>query len=313
MAEMMKAVRFHGFGDASVLQYEEAPRPEPKAGEVLVRIIATSVNPLDWKIREGYMQGMMPITLPFIPGGDIAGVVETVGEGVSDFAAGDAVFGRVPPQAGGGYAEYVAAPVALLAKKPEEISFEQAASAPIVSLTAWQSLFRFGGLQPGQSILIHGAAGGLGLFAVQFAKWKGASPIYATASASDKEFVQQLGADTVIDYKNERFEEIVHGVDVVLDTVGGETQERSWGVLKPGGILVATSAPPASEKADAHGVRAVMVQVEPTSELNDIAALLASGTVKTEIGKTLPLSEAGKAQELSQHGHVRGKIVLTVN
>ncbi len=311
MADTMKAVRFHEYGGSGVLAYEDAPRPELKPDEVLLRVEATSVNPMDWKIREGFMKEMLPIAFPFTPGGDVAGVVEEAGAGVTDFAAGDAVFGFVPMQAGGGYAEYVAVPVAMLTRKPDAVSFVEAASLPVVSLTAWQALFDFGGLQAGQSVLIHGGAGGVGMFAVQFAKRKGASPIYVTASAGDKAFVAGLGADTVIDYENERFEEIAKNVDMVLETIGGETQERSWGTLKPGGILVATAAPPPQEKAAAQGVRAAMVQLKPTGAgLAEIVALLAEGKVKTEIGKTFPLAQAREAQELSQHGHIRGKIVL---
>ena len=311
MTETMKAVRFHKYGDADVLKYEDAPRPEPGSEDVLVKIKATSVNPVEWKLREGYMKDMMPVTFPFTPGGDIAGVVEAVGAGVTDFAPGDAVLGRLAPQSGGGYAEYAATPAATLTRKPESLSFVEAASIPVVSLTAWQSLFDFGGLLVGQSVLIHGGAGGVGLFAVQFARWKGASRIYATASAGDKEFVQNLGADTVIDYKNERFEDIAQNVDLVLDTIGGETQERSWGTLKKGGILVATTGPPAADKAAAHGVRAVMAQVKPTiGGLAEIVGLMSDGEIKTEVGKTFPLAEARAAQDLSQHGHIRGKIVL---
>lgn len=309
----MTAVRFHEYGDASVLQVESVPRPELGADKVLVRLYAVSINPLDWKLRQGFMKDMMPLRFPFTPGGDFAGIVESVGSGVTGFAVGDTVFGRVDPVIGGAYAEYVAASPDDLAPKPESMSFVDAASVPVVAMTAWQSIFDIGGLSTGQTILIHGGAGGVGLFAVQLAKTKGAT-VYATCSEADKSFVKSLGADTVIDYKNERFEEIAKNIDVVLDTVGGETQERSWGVLKPGGMLVATTAPPSPEKAVAHGVRAAMVQVTPTAALlAEIAGLLADGSVKTEVGKTFPLAEVGAAHELSQHGHVRGKIVLTVD
>ncbi len=308
----MTAVRFHDYGDASVLAVESVPRPTPQLEHVLVRVRAAAVNPLDWKLRQGLMKDMMPLQLPFTPGGDLAGVVEAV-EGGAKFAVGDAVFGALAPFGGGAYAEFAVAAPDVLEHKPENLSFAEAASVPGVALTAWQALFDFGGLQSGQTLLIHGGAGGVGLFAVQFAKQKGAT-VYATCSDTDKAFVSGLGADTVIDYKNERFEDVVQNVDVVLDLVGGETRDRSWGVLKPGGILVSTPAPPSPEKAAAHNVRAAFVQLKPTAGLlAQIAQMLGSGAVKTEVGKTFPLSDAAAAQELSQHGHVRGKIVLTVD
>lgn len=310
--QTMTAVRFHEYGDASVLKVESVPRPVPSTEQVLVRVHAASVNPLDWKLREGFMKGMMPLHLPFTPGSDLAGVVESVGETAAGFVVGDAVFGGINPQIGGACAEFVAVSPHGLVRKRDSLSFDEAASVPSVAMTAWQALFDFGGLQSGQTVLIHGGAGGVGMFAVQFAKQKGAT-VYATCSDTDKSFVSGLGANTVIDYKNERFETIAKNVDVVLDLIGGETQERSWQAIKPGGILVGATAPPSPEKAAAHGVRAAMVQVKPTPELlSQIAQMLADGSVKTEVGKTFPLADAPAAHELSQHGHVRGKIVLTV-
>lgn len=308
----MEAVRFHDYGGADALHVELVPRPEPGVGEVLVHIRAASVNPADWKLREGGMKNFMALTLPFTPGCDFAGTVAAVGVGVTTFEAGDAVVGMTPPQKGGAYAEYVSVPATQMVRKPDGLSFVDAASFPVAALTAWQGLHDSGGLKSGQSVLIHGGAGGVGIFATQFARQAGANPIYVTASGADKEFVESLGATQAIDYKNERFEEIAKNVDVVLDLVGGETQERSWGVLKPGGILVSVTSPPSEDKAAAHGVRAAMLHARPTQEqLTLIADLLANGTVNTVIGKTFGLTEARAAQEQSRHGHTRGKIVLT--
>jgi NADPH:quinone reductase-like Zn-dependent oxidoreductase len=213
---------------------------------------------------------------------------------------------------GGAYAEYVTAPVAQLALKPQTLDFSQAASIPVVASTSWESLFEKAGLAAGQSVLIHGGAGGVGMFAVQFARWKGAHVI-ATASATDLDFVRSLGAAEVIDYKGERFEEKVSNLDVVLDLIGGETQQRSWQTLKPGGILVSTTAPPSEEEAIKHGVRATMIQMHPSGELlAEIAGLIDSGQVQTFVGATFPLEQAGQAQEANRTGHVRGKIVIQV-
>ena len=312
MTATMTAVRFHEYGDASVLQVESVPRPIPSDEQVLVHVRAVSVNPLDWKLRQGFMKDMVPLQFPFTPGGDFAGTVAVSGSGSTRWAVGEAVFGRVDPMVGGAYAEFVAVAPDAIERKPDNLSFAEAASVPVVALTAWQGIFDFGGLQAGQTILIHGAAGGVGMFAVQFAKQKGAT-VYATCSEGDKAFVSGLGADSVIDYKNQRFEDIAKNVDVVLDLVGGETGERSWQTLKPGGILVGSTAPPSPENAAAHHVRAAMVQVTATAALlAQIAGLLADGKVKTEVGKTFTLTDVRAAQELSQNGHVRGKIVLTV-
>ena len=308
-SQTMTAVRFHEYGDPSVLKVETVPRPAAVGEQLLVRVHAASVNPLDGKLREGEMQQMMPLELPFIPGCDFAGVVEAAPDG-APFTIGDAVFCCLPPPFGGAYAEYVAAEPNFLARKPENLSFVEAASVPVVAMTAWESL-RMADLQNGQSILIQGGAGSVGLFAVQFAKQQGAT-VYATCSGRDKDFVLGLGADTAIDYKNKDFQTLVQNVDVVLDTVGGETQEKSWAVLKPGGILIAASQPPDAEKAKAHGVRAAMVNLKPTGDLlAQIAEMLQSGVIRTEVGKVFPLAEAKEAQELSKNGHVRGKIVLT--
>ena len=307
----MKAVRLHEFGGPDVLQYEDAPRPEPGPGEVLIRVRASSVNPADWKIREGYFEKMIPHTLPLILGLDAAGVVEAAGPGVTEFRVGDEVYANVGMTRDGSYAEYVTTPAGTVALKPKTADFGTAASVP-TALTAWQALFDIAGLKAGQTALIQGAGGAVGSAAVQFAKNAGAT-VVATASGDDLAYVRGLGADTAVDYKTQRFEDAAHGVDVVLDTVGGETQIRSFGTMKPGGTLVATTAPPDMDAAGKHGVTAKMIQLSPNAgQLREVAALMDAGKFRVRVGLTLPLSEARQAQEKGQAGQVRGKIVLSV-
>jgi NADPH:quinone reductase-like Zn-dependent oxidoreductase len=307
MTTTMKAERVHSFGGPDVLQSEDIPRPEPKDDELLVHVRAAGVNPADWKLREG----QLPTALPFTMGIDFAGVVEAVGQNVKEFRIGDSVLGQVSEESGS-YAEYATAPASQVTRKPDALDDIQAAALPVAALTAWQALFDAADLQAGQKVLIHAAAGGVGSFAVQFAKWKGAYVI-GTASTSHADKVRNLGADEVIDYHETRFENILRDIDVVLDTVGGDTQERSWLVLKPGGILVSLVQPPSQDKAAAYDVRGLMMRQKPSGdELSKIAELVASGRVKVNIETVLPLAEARKAQELSQSGHAGGKIVLKV-
>lgn len=287
----MKAVQIHAYGTPDVLNYEDVPRPEPGSGEVLIRVKAVSVNPLDWKIRAGYLQEMMPVSLPLILGMDLAGIIETVGSGVTHLSVGQEVYAATSDMTHfGGYAEFVVRQADYVAPKPKTLDYIQSASIPVVAATAWQALFDVGGLATGQKVLIHGAAGGVGMFAVQFAKLKSAYVI-GTASAHNADFVRSLGADEVIDYHTTPFEQVVRDVDVVIDTQGGNTQARSWGFLKPGGILVATPAPRSPEMAAQMGVRAAMVQVNPTAEiLTQIAESIDTGKVKTEVATVLPLT-----------------------
>jgi NADPH:quinone reductase-like Zn-dependent oxidoreductase len=304
---MMKAIRIHEFGESEVLVHEEVPEPEPEAGEVKVRVIAAGVNPADWKLRRGYMKPPLPVT----PGLDIAGIVEAVGPEVGDFQPGDEVFGRVKPEHGG-YAELTIAKASEIAHKPRTIGFVEAAAVPTPGLTAWQALFDIAGLEAGQTVLIHGAAGGVGTFAVQFANWRGAHVI-GTASKDHADYARDLGADRMIDYREERFEEVVHDVDVVLDTVGEDTFERSWQVLKPGGVLVTLVARVPEGEAERRGVRAVHVAVKSDgSELARIATLIDEGQVRPIVTEVLPLSEARRAHEMSEARHVAGKLVLRV-
>lgn len=308
--DTMKAVRMHDFGGVDVLKFEDATKPAPGPGEVLVHVKAAGVNPVDWKIRDGMMRGA--ISLPFTPGFDVSGTVEATEASVKNFAKGDEVFAYLAITKGGGYAEYAVVPAKDLAKKPSTVDHIHAAAVPLAGLTAWQALFDHAQLSKGQTILIHGAAGGVGHFAVQLAKWKGATVI-ATASAANEEFVKQLGADTVIDYKNQRFEEIAKNVDVVFDMIGGDTLERSYGVLKDGGYLVSIVAPPSPEKLKLKNAKGSVFLVMPNAaELAQIAKLIDEGIVNAEVSTTFELKDAAKAQERSKNGGGRGKIVLTI-
>jgi NADPH:quinone reductase-like Zn-dependent oxidoreductase len=306
----MKAVRVHEFGDRSVLKLESVDRPTPGAGEMLVRVHAASVNPVDWKIREHGKQ--MGRSVPYTPGFDFSGVVESVGSGVTKFKASDAIFAMLDLRRGGAYAEYAIVKESEAAIKPAKTSHVDAASVPLVALTAWQALLDTAKLQQGQTVLIHGGSGGVGSVAVQLAKAKGAKVI-ATASKENLEFLRQLGADEVIDYRAQKFDEIVKDVDVVLDTVGGETQQRSIGVLKKGGILVSIVGVSSKKQADDAGVRVAGILVKANGEqLAEIAKLMEAGSVRAFVTLTLPLNEVAKAHEQSETGHTRGKIVLRV-
>ena len=310
----MKAVRVHSYGGPEVLRFEDAPRPTPGSGELLIRVHAASVNPIDWKVRAGHMKDYIPLPLPFIPGWDVSGVVEAVGAGVTKFKKGDEVYARpnITHDGYGGYAEYAVAKETETALKPKSIDHVHATTIPVAAVTAWRALFDTAGLEKGQKVLIHGAAGGVGSFAVQLARWKGAHVI-GTASAKNQVFLRELGVDEPIDYAKTRFEDVVHDVDVVLDTIGGETQQRSWKGLKKGGILVSIVAPPSTDEATKHGVRSALISAQvDTSVLGEIAKLIDSGKLKPRVETVLPLSEARKAHELNESGHARGKIVFKV-
>ena len=307
--QTIKAIRVHDYGNADQLKLEQIPQPEPQEDEVLVRVYAAAVNPVDWKIRAGWLKNFRPSTFPYVPGADLAGVVEKVGSGVTSFQAGQEVFGR---SSQGSYTEYGIAPANALALKPKLLSFDEAATIPVGATTAWQGLFDHGNLQSGQRVLILGGAGGVGLFAVQFARWKGAHVI-STASTSNVDFVRSLGAETVVDYTKTRVEDEVHDVDLVFDTVGGAALASAWPILKRGSTLVSTAGQPDEVKARELGVRTASFSAQVTSELlSTFAQLISEGQVKAIVGATFPLSEAGKAQELSQSGHGRGRIILHI-
>ncbi|MBV9875451.1 MAG: NADP-dependent oxidoreductase [Verrucomicrobia bacterium] len=306
----MKAIRIHNYGGPEVLRYEDVAVPMPAAGELLIKVQAASVNPLDWKTRAGYLKDFFPHSPPFIPGWDGSGVVEAVGPGVTKFKQGDEVYAKTNRD--GTYAEYAILTEPEAALKPKSVDHLQAAAIPVAALTAWQALLEKSQLAAGQKVLIHGAAGGVGSFAVQLAKWKGAYVI-GTASAKNQAFLEELGTDEPSDYEKTRFDDAVEGVDVVFDTIGGDTQERSWKVLNKGGILISLVQPPAPELAAKYGVRAEMLGMQADSaQLAEIAKLVDSGRVKVFVEKVLALSDARQAHELSEKGHVRGKIVLKV-
>lgn len=308
----MKAVCIYKYGGPEVLVYEDAPCPHPGEGEVLVKVHAAGVNPVDWKIREGYLQEMLHSTLPLILGWDVSGVVTALGTKLLRLKEGDEVFSHPDVARDGAYADYIVIKESEVALKPRSIDHIHAAAMPLAGLTAWQTLFDAGGLETGQRVLIHAAAGGVGSVAVQLAKWKGAVVI-GTASEQNHDFLRKLGIDHVIDYARERFEDTVAPVDVVLDTMGGEIQERSWKVLKPGGILVSIVSPPSREIAAAHGVRQAFVFTKPNaSQLAEIARLADEDKLKAIVETILPLSDATRGQELSKRGHTRGKIVLRI-
>jgi NADPH:quinone reductase-like Zn-dependent oxidoreductase len=299
----MRAVLIHETGGPEVLALEEVDRPEPGDGEVLIEVRAASVNPIDWKRR----RGLRPTPLPALLGNDVSGTVEL--SRAPGFVEGDEVLGIA---GSGAYAEFASAKADAIAIKPAGISHEQAAAIPVSGMTAWQALFDSGGLERGQTALIAGAAGGVGHFAVQFAKHAGARVI-GTGSSRNRDFVLGLGADEYVDYTQHDVAETVSDIDVVFDTVGGPTTEPLLATLRPGGVLVTIAAAPPEEAAREHGVRAELLAMSTISEqLVEIADLVASGAVRVEIAATFPLSEVRHAHTLSEGGHTRGKIILTV-
>lgn len=307
----MKAVRMHGYGGIESLVYEEIARPEPAADEVLIKVHATGVNPVDWKIAEGFGEGWLGHAIPHTLGCDVAGVLETLGGDAKKFQVGDAVFGYTSLVREGTYAEYIVARESEVTAKPASLDFINAAALSVGALTSWQAIFEQAGLAAGQRILIHAASGGVGSMAVQLAKAKGAY-VLATASARNADFVKSLGADEVIDYTNVKFEDAVKEVDVVFDLIGGETQARSLAVLKRGGFIVSAVQPLDEEALKAYEVRGAMVSAQPNAaQLEEITALVEAGKVKTFVEKVLPLREAKEALSLSKQGRTRGKIVLT--
>ncbi|MEU5915023.1 NADP-dependent oxidoreductase [Streptomyces sp. NPDC047141] len=306
----MRAVVVEEWGGPEKLVEREVERPEPGLNEVLVRVHAAGVNPVDWKTRAS--GGLIEWGAPAVVGWDVSGTVEAVGPGVGGLRPGDEVFGMpLFPRQAGGYAEYVVAPARHLAPKPASLSHVEAAALPLAALTAWQALVDAADVRPGERVLVHAAAGGVGHFAVQIAKARGAYVI-GTASAAKHGLLRELGADEVIDYREAPFEDVVSEVDVVLDGLGGETAERSLKVLRSGGRLI-TLPGPDDVPAAPDGVRAVWVLVEPDHlGLREIAALVESGALRPVVDTVLPLSEAAKAHELGERGRTTGKIVLSV-
>ena len=311
MAKIRK-MRIHSFGDSAVLQVDTVELSLPDASQVLVSVKAASVNPVDFKIRSGKYPAVKEDRLPYTLGRDVSGVVEKCGAQATQYKVGDEVFGMVGI-GGGGYAEKVALDQRAITRKPSGLDHVHAAAIPLAGQTAWQGLFRHGGLKPGQSVLIHGGSGGVGHFAVQFAKAKGAR-VLTTVSTANVEFAKSLGADVVIDYTTQRFEDQASDLDMVFDLIDGETRERSWKLLKPGGTLVSTLTDPSQERAKELGVRALRYTVEADgNELAEIAALVTAGKVKAHVQKIYPLEEAAQALTELEKNHPAGKIVLIVS
>lgn len=307
----MRAAMIREFGPPSVIVTAEVPRPGPSAGQILVRVKAAGVGPWDALIREGKAAVAPP--LPLILGSDFSGIIEMTGAEVSEFKAGEEIYGATNEQFIGAYAEYACASARMIARKPARLSHVQAASAPVVAVTASQILFEYAHAAAGQTVLVHGAAGNVGAYAVQLAKNAGLHVI-ATASSRDAEYVRGLGAERVIDYQDVRFDDALEPVDIVVDTIGGEVRERSLRILSPDGILVSVASPIPPEMARRFGARAVFFLVEvTTNRLNAITALFDSGELTAQVGTVLPLEQARAAHEmLAGAPHARGKIVLNV-
>ena len=315
MIKTMKAICIHQYGGPDVISYESLPRPLAPAGELLIHVRAAGVNPVDWKTRSGSVPWRGQIDpFPLVMGWDVAGTVAAVGRDVTGFAVGDAVYGMIRfPEPAGTYAEYTTAPAEHVLPIPDSIDFLEAAALPLVSLTAWQALFEAGELSQGQTVLIHGAAGGVGHVALQLAKSCGAK-VVGTARGRDSDYLHELGIDTHVDFETTRFEDVVRDMDVVLDTLGGEVQRRSWGVTKKGGILVSLrTTSDTQEQAEAHGVRAKRILVRPEPKhFARINELVETGKLKPTISAVFPLKEAREAQEQLERGPTRGKLVLAV-
>ena len=308
----MKAVCIHSFGGPEVLQIETVEIPQPKDDEVLIKVHAASVNPVDYKTRSGTYPPIKQQQLPRVLGRDISGTIERCGSAVRNFNEGDAVYAML--EAGsGGYAEYVVIKAALCSPKPERLGYSEAAAIPLAGLTAWQGLFDEGNLHAGQRVLIHGGAGGVGHLAIQLAKSRDAV-VCTTVSSQDVDFARSLGADEIVDYKSERFEEMLHDVDLVFDLVAGDTQERSWAILKDGGTMVSTLARPSEAKAREHHARAMNYVAHPdAAELTEIGRLVDAGKVRPHVLATYPLDHAAEAQQRVERDHPKGKVVLEIS
>lgn len=309
----MKAAQINGYGGKEVLKtVNDAPKPQADAGQVLIEVYAAAVNPFDWKVREGYLKDAVPLQFPATLGGDLAGVVAELGEGVDSFKIGDEVYGQANALSGqGSYAEFSPVKAEQLALKPKNADFVTSAALPLAAVSAYQALVEHAHLQNGQKILIQGGAGGIGSFAIQIAKGLGAH-VAATVSAEDADFVKSLGADEVINYKTQKFEALITGYDAVFDTVGSETYTKSYKVLKPAGIIVSMTEQPKEELVKKYNVQAIQQGTKTTSEkLTEIAELVDQGKLKANVDKVFSLDEAAEALAYIQGSH-RGKAVIKV-
>jgi NADPH:quinone reductase-like Zn-dependent oxidoreductase len=307
----MRAIVIHAYGGPEVMKLEHVTRPEPGDDEVLIRVVAASINPVDVAIRKGYLAKLVG-SFPIILGMDAAGIVEKVGNKVSKYKVGDPVFAFLSLKDEGGHAEFVTAKEDELAPKPGIVSFAQAAGAGAAGATAWEALIDTANLHAGQTVLIHGGSGGVGHLAIQIAKAKGAK-VFATASTANQDFLRQMGADVAIDYTQTKFEDVAKDVDVVLDTVGRDTLERSYGVVKKGGIIVSIVDEPKPDALEAHGIRGVTLRCTPKAEvLEELSKLMEAKKLAPVVSQTFPMTQVVQAQNQIATGHTRAKIVLSV-
>jgi NADPH:quinone reductase-like Zn-dependent oxidoreductase len=310
LPKTMKAIVAHEYGGPEVLKLEDVPVPEPKENEILVRVIASGVNPADPLILGGKFAKEFGTRLPLILGYEMAGVVTKAGAKVTKLKVGDAVYAYL--LWGGGWAEYCISNEGESATKPESLTFVEASAVPLAALTAWQALVDIGKVEAGQTILIHGGSGGVGSFAIQIAKARGARVI-ATASTANQDLLKQLGADVAIDYTKQKFEEIAHDIDVVLDPVGRDTLARSYGVVKKGGIVVTIVSRCDEAELKKHGIHGASLSSHPdASELSELTKLIDAGKIKPIVSRVLPLTDAAKADAQAATHHTRGKIVLKI-
>jgi len=307
----MRAIVIHAYGGPEVMKLEDVARPEPADDEVLIRVVAASINPVDVAIRKGYFAKLLG-NFSLILGMDAAGIAEKVGNKVTKYKVGDPVFAFFTLKDEGGYAEFVTAKEDNLAPKPGTVSFAQAAGAGAAGSTAWQALVDTANLRAGQSVLIHGGSGGVGHLAIQIAKARGAK-VFATASTANQDFLRQMGADVAIDYTRTKFEDVAKDVDVVLDTVGRDTLERSYGVVKKGGIIVSIVDDPKPAALEAHGIRGVSLRCTPKAGvLEELSKLMEAKKLTPVISQTFPMAQVVQAQDQIATGHTRGKIVLSI-
>jgi NADPH:quinone reductase-like Zn-dependent oxidoreductase len=308
----MKAIVAHQYGGPEVLKFEDAPIPSPKDDELLIKVFGAGVNSFDGVLRSGQYAKVFKMQLPWIPGYDVAGTVEKIGIKVTKFKVGDPVYAMISIPTGGGYAEYALAKENQVASKPSTLSFVEAAGVPSVALTAWQALVDKANVQSGQTVLIHGASGGVGMFGIPIAKDRGAK-VFATASTANQDFLKALGADVSIDYKTQKFEEIAKDVDVVIDGVGGETLKRSYPIVKKGGIIVSLVARVDPAQLEKYGIHGTSLEVASNGDqLAQIGKLIDQKKMKVIVSDTFPLVDAAKAEAKADTGHARGKIVLKV-
>jgi NADPH:quinone reductase-like Zn-dependent oxidoreductase len=307
----MKAVRIHAFGGREVLELNDIAIPEAKQGEVLIKIHAASVNPVDWKIRQGYLQPLLNHALPLTMGWDVSGEVVAVGGGVIHLKVGDEVYSRPNIANNGSYAEYMTASAEEVALKPKSLTWQEAAGVPLAGLTAWQGLYELADIEAGEQVLIHGGSGAVGQFAIQLAKLRGAT-VYTTTSARNTDLVLSLGADHAIDYQQVDFSEL-RDMDVVLDTIGGEVQDKSWKTIKPGGRLLSIVQTPDEAVAASHGVTASFYFIEPDrSQLEEMAGLADAGKLVVNIDSEFSLDKVADAHKRSESGRAQGKIIINV-